>query len=99
MPSIEKALALVQADAARIERFAERREKFLDALDWSMLTCSQVFESAMLDVMLDDDIAKARSHVRNAERLVQIGVVDIADIVRYAPHPRPWHPEWMALTN
>ena len=34
---IHLAIASVQADAARIARYTDRRDRFLDALDWSAL--------------------------------------------------------------
>ena len=43
------ALATARADAARLERFIYRRERFLDALDWSSLSEEHARQSAMLD--------------------------------------------------
>lgn len=41
MMKIIDALAIARADVANIARFIERRERFLDALDWSMMTDAQ----------------------------------------------------------
>lgn len=92
-------LDLVRSDAARIERFTQRREVFLDALDWTMLTCEQVREAAMLDFMLEYDLAEALQRVSMAESLAAKGMPLVPAFIRYNPFPRPWHVEWLALAN
>ena len=89
----------VRSDAARIERFVQRRETFLDALDWTMLTCEQLHEAAMLDFMLEDDLAEALQRVSMAESLAAMGLPLVPTFIRYKPFPRPWHAEWLALVN
>lgn len=89
----------VRSDAARIERFVLRRETFLDALDWTMLTCEQVHEAAMLDFMLEDDLVEALQRVSMAESLAEMGLPLVPTFIRYNPFPRPWHAEWLALVN
>ncbi|MFC0685287.1 hypothetical protein [Novosphingobium clariflavum] len=89
----------VRGDAARIERFVQRRETFLDALDWTMLTCEQVHEAAMLDFMLEDDLAEALQRVSMAESPAATGLPLVPTFIRYNPFPRPWHAEWLALVN
>ena len=49
---IHLAIASVQADAARIARYTDRRDRFLDALDWSALDEQTAREAAMLDDLL-----------------------------------------------
>lgn len=73
MLTTQQVIDQVRSDAARIERFVQRREVFLDALDWTMLTCEQVHEAAMLDFMLEDDLAKALQRVSMAENLAAMG--------------------------
>ena len=87
------------SDAARIKRFVQRREAFLDALDWTMLTCEQVHEAAMLDFMLEDDRAEALQRVPMAESLAAMGLPLVPTFIRYNPFPRPWHAEWATLAN
>jgi hypothetical protein len=48
---IHLAIASVQADAARIARYTDRRDRFLDALDWSALDEQTAREAAMLDAL------------------------------------------------
>lgn len=96
---IQQVIDQVRIDAARIERFVERRETFLDALDWTMLTCEQVHEAAMLDFMLEDDLAEALQRVSMAESLAAMGLPLVPTFIRYNPFPRPWHAEWLALVN
>ena len=99
MLTTHQVLDLVRSDAARIERFTQRREVFLDALDSTMLTCEQVHEAAMLDFMLEDDLAEALQRVSMAESLAAMGMPLVPAFIRYNPFPRPWHVEWLALAN
>ena len=51
----------------------ERRERFLDALDWSMLTEDHARQSAMLDDLLEGDMADAILYIDwLVERLVML---------------------------
>lgn len=99
MLTTQQVVDQVRSDAARIERFVQRRESFLDALDWTMLTCEQVHEAAMLDFMLEDDLAEALQRVFMAESLAAMGMPLVPTFIRYNPFPRPWHAEWLALVN
>lgn len=99
MLTTQQVVDQVRSDAARIERFVQRRETFLNALDWTMLTCEQVHEAAMLDFMLGDDLAEALQRVSMAESLAAMGLPLVPTFIRYNPFPRPWHAEWLALVN
>ena len=99
MLTTQQVVDQVRSDAARIERFVQRRETFLDALDWTMLSCEQVHEAAMLDFMLEDDLAEALQRVSMAESLAAMGLPLVPTFIRYNPFPRPWHAEWLALVN
>lgn len=99
MLTTQQVIDQVRSDAARIERFVQRREVFLDALDWTMLTCEQVHEAAMLDFMLEDDLAEALQRVSMTESLAAMGLPLVPTFIRYNPFPRPWHAEWLALVN
>lgn len=96
MMKIIDALAIARADVANIARFIERRERFLDALDWSMMTDAQARQSSMLDELLDEDLAVGLRYID--------WLIDRADshtptpgALRFAPYPRPWHDEWNTL--
>ena len=96
MMEIIGALAIARADVANIARFIERRERFLDALDWSMMTDAQARQSSMLDELLDEDLAVGLRYID--------WLIDRVDsqaptpgALRFAPHPRPWHDEWNTL--
>ncbi|EJU09046.1 hypothetical protein LH128_30960 [Sphingomonas sp. LH128] len=99
MLTTQQVVDQVRSDAARIERFVQRRKTFLDTLDWTMLTCEQVHEAAMLDFMLEDDLAEALQRVSMAESLAAMGLPLVPTFIRYNPFPRPWHAEWLALVN
>ena len=94
---IAQALAIVEADAARIRRFIDRRERFLDALDWSLLPDALARECAMLDDLLAGDLAEAQFYADWLAGRFWEGVIDIPGVLRFAPHPRPWQPEWITL--
>lgn len=96
---IDQAIAIVTADAARLERYVERREGFMDALDWTAMTDRDIFEAAMLDHLLETDMAEAFSCVMHLEELSAAGITQVTGVVRFAPFPRPWHPEWGTLEN
>lgn len=96
MMQIKDALAIARADVASIARFIERRASFLDALDWSMLTDAQARQSSMLDELLDEDLADG---LRYSDWLVDRvdAEAPVPGVLRFAPHPRPWHAEWITL--
>lgn len=96
---IDHAIAIVSADAAIIGRYIERRERFLDGIDWSAMTKQDIHESAMLDVLLECDVAEATSYLQHLADLAAVGIHHIDGVLRFRPFPRPWHPEWMALAN
>lgn len=96
MMQINDGLAIARADVASIARFIERRESFLDALDWSMLTDAQARQSSMLDELLDEDLADGLRYIDwLLERADSSAPTPGAP--RFAPHPRPWHAEWITL--
>lgn len=94
---VQHALGVARADAAHLARYIERRERFLDALDWSMLTDDQARQSSMLDELLEDDLAAA---IRYIDWLVEREAVNdtpLPGVMRFAPYLRPWHAEWITL--
>jgi hypothetical protein len=96
---IDRAIAIVSADAAIIGRYIERRERFLDALDWSAMTNRDIHESAMMDALLESDAAEADCYRAHLAELAAVGIHHIDAVLRFRPFPRPWHPEWTALAN
>ncbi|TCP32502.1 hypothetical protein [Sphingomonas sp. BK235] len=95
---IPDALAIARADLARIARYIERRERFLDALDWSMLSDAQARQSAMLDELLAEDMVEGQNYVDwLVERMTTH--LTVPGALRFAPHPRPWHAEWITLAD
>lgn len=95
--SIVQALAVARGDAARLDRFIDRRERFLDALDWSLLSEAHARESAMLDDLLAGDAADAVLYANWLEERAFNGVVAVPGVLRFDPRPRPWHAEWLTL--
>lgn len=94
---VQHALGVARADAAHLARYIDRRERFLDALDWTMLTDDQARQSSMLDELLEDDLAASRLYI---DWLVERGAsadTPLPGVMRYAPYPRPWHAAWITL--
>ena len=91
---IQQALRVAQGDAARLHRFMERRERFLEALDWSLLSGKQARENAMLDDLLAGDAAEAVLYTEWLEEQIAAGV---DGVLRFDPTPRPRQHEWITL--
>lgn len=94
---IRHALSVALTDIARLERFVSRRERFLEALDWSLLTEEQARESSMLDDLLDEDLNDGHAYICWLQERAAEDVTTIPGVLRFAPHPRPWHAEWVTL--
>ncbi len=94
---IKDALTIARADAARLARFVDRREDFLDALDWSLLTEEHARQSAMLDDLLEGDLADSALYIDWLEHRESEGNASLPGVLRFAPHPRPWHADWITL--
>jgi len=94
---IQHALAVAQADAANLARYIERRDRFLDALDWTMLTEDHARQSAMLDELLEGDLEDSALYIDwLVDRLAEESH-PVPGVLRFTPHPRPWHAEWITL--
>lgn len=52
-------LAIAHSDYARLARFADRRDCFLDALDWDLLDDAFARETSMDDDRVEGDLADA----------------------------------------
>lgn len=96
---IQDALAVARADATRIAHFIERRERFLDALNWSMLTDDHARQSAMLDDLLEGDMADAILYIDWLVERLAGDAEQVPGVLRFTPHPRPWHAEWITLAS
>lgn len=94
---IQHALAVARGDAARLLRYMDRRERFLDALDWSLLSLTHARESAMLDYLLAGDAAEAILYTEWLEEQVAAGVEGVVGVLRFDPAPRPSQPDWITL--
>lgn len=96
---IQDALAVARADATRIAHFMERRERFLDALDWSMLTEDHARQSAMLDDLLEGDMADAILYIDWLVERLAGDAEQVPGVLHFTPHPRPWQPAWITLAS
>ena len=94
---IQHALAVAQADAANLARYIERRERFLDALDWTMLTEDHARQAAMLDDLLEGDLADSALYIDWLVERLAGASANVPGVLRFTPHPRPWHAEWITL--
>jgi hypothetical protein len=96
---IQHALAVARADAAHLARFIERRERFLDALDWPMLSEDHARQTAMLDDLLEEDMADAILYIDWLVERLADDAKPLPGVLRFTPHPRPWHAEWITLAS
>jgi hypothetical protein len=96
---IRQALAVARADAAHLVRFIERRERFLDALDWLMLSEDHARQTAMLDDLLEEDMADAILYIDWLVERLADDAKALPGVLRFTLHPRPWHDEWITLAS
>ncbi|MDF6628577.1 hypothetical protein NMT54_24695, partial [Escherichia coli] len=54
-------------------------------------------EAAMLDDLLAGDLADAALYILWLEERLASGETDVPGVLRFYPHPRPWHGEWISL--
>lgn len=94
---VHQAIGIARHDAHRLNRFTDRRRRFLDALDWDALPEQTAREASMLDELLETDLAKSSAYVDWLEGCVAVGVADILGVVRFEPGPHPWHKDWITL--
>lgn len=94
---IHTALTTARSDIARLQRYVDRRDRFLDALDWTMLSETLARENSMLDDLLADDLADGRLYLDWLEGQLADDVADVVGVLRFDPRPRPWHSEWITL--
>lgn len=93
------ALAVARADSANLARFIERRERFLDALDWPMMSEEHTRQSSMLDDLLEGDMADAILYIDWLVDRLADDAGPIPGVLRFTPRPRPWHAEWITLAS
>jgi hypothetical protein len=96
---ISHALVVARADAATLARFIERRERFLDALDWPMMSEEHARQSSMLDDLLEGDMADAILYIDwLVDRLADDAGL-LPGVLRFTPRPRPWQLTWITLAS
>ena len=85
---LSNCIEIVAADHRRISRFAERRERFLEALDWSLLSEEFCRIASMADDLVDDELAEAFLYLDHLEsRLAHEGDGEIEMIARFVIPP------------
>ena len=85
-------LAIARADYARLARFADRRDRFLDALDWQLLDDAFARETSMDDDRVEGDLADAWLYMDYLEgRLAREGDQPELSTLRFLPPTRRWH--------
>ncbi len=93
------ALAVARADAANLARFIERRERFLGALDWPMMSDEHVRQSSMLDDLLEGDMADATLYIDWLVDRLADDAGPVPGVLRFTPRPRPWQLTWITLAS
>ena len=93
------ALVVARADVANLARFIERRERFLDALDWPMMSNEHARQSSMLDDLLEGDMADAILYIDWLVDRLADDAGPPPGILRFTPRPRPWQLTWITLAS
>jgi hypothetical protein len=96
---ISHALVVARADAANLARFIERRERFLDALDWPMMSEEHARQSSMLDDLLEGDMADAILYIDWLVDRLADDAGPLPGVLRFTPRPRPWQLTWITLAS
>ena len=85
-------LAIARSDYARLARFAGRRDRFLDALDWELLDNAFARETSMDDDRVEGDLADAWLYMDHLEnRLAAEGDRAEPSTLRLLAPARRWH--------
>lgn len=79
---------IIASDYARIVRYGERRERFLEALDWSQMTPEFCSRTSMADECVNEETAEAWLYLDHLEhRLAREGDVPIEMLARFVIPP------------
>lgn len=73
MAAIHRQISTAERGLMALERFAMRRERFLDAIDWEMMTGDDCFDAQIRDDELDEDIAAAHMEIEHLHRMEILG--------------------------
>lgn len=85
-------LAIARSDYARLARFSDRRDRFLDALDWQQLDDAFARETSMDDDRIEGDLADAWLYMDHLEtRLARERDQPELSTLRFLPPTRRWH--------
>jgi hypothetical protein len=53
----------------------------------------------MLDDLLEEDMADAILYIDWLVERLADGAKPLPGVLRFTPHPRPWHAEWITLAS
>ncbi|MGF7152103.1 hypothetical protein FHS96_005772 [Sphingomonas zeicaulis] len=76
---IEQRLASERQQLAEISRYAARRERFLEALDWDAMPDSFAFETSMDDEAIDHDLAEGATRIAALE--IELASTSIQNLI------------------
>lgn len=97
--SIEQHLAIATRHYAALSRFADRRERFVDALDWTAMEEQLAREVSMTDDLINDDLASLRLYIGHLRRWSADAGPDALGpeaILRIEHEPRNYTPDPLA---
>ena len=81
-------IAIISADCRRLARYAERRERFLSALDWTLLTDEFARVTSMDDEWVDAELAEADMYLDHLEnKLCDQGDMETEMMARFVIPP------------
>lgn len=95
--AIQQALATAMGDAAQLHRFIAVRERYLETIDWMLMSEQDVRESSMMDDHLEAEAADAALYLEWLEIQQAQGVSQVAGLLRFAHPCATWHSNWALL--
>lgn len=76
MAAIHRQIAVAERSLASLARHAARRERMLDALDWTMMSAHDAIMAEIGDDTVDEDLAAAHMEVEHLHRMEILGFRD-----------------------
>jgi hypothetical protein len=85
MAAIHQQIAAAETRLARLERFADRRERFLDAIDWRQMTGHDAVMAEIADDDLAEELGSAHGEVEHLHRMEILGYSSRYDQTPFDP--------------
>lgn len=85
MAAIHQQIAVAERHLASLERHAVRRERFMDAIDWHMMSGRDCLEADWRDAIAEEDLAAAHMELEHLHGMEILGFASRYDQVPFDP--------------